>query len=562
MKMNPDVSIHLYSKFKPQKINLGSFNIYLNGMPILMGEKVLGYDWIRKIYDEFEHPHFKSDSALKLKEILENTTGSFSLIFRDGDDYIIASDVIRSYPLFYGVYKNKVFITDNLEEFQKENGSFKVDYKKLIEFCSSGSVFNKGTVYKDVYSIQAGEIVTIRNNNIISDRYFELKPKESVRYRNLPELDYIKEFDSILILIFSRLIENHPDVNRWIIPLSGGHDSRLVVNYLYRLGIKNVICFSYGTRNNEQSVISKKVAEALGYEWHFVEYTDTKWKVLHTSGVFTDYLSYSWNGVSTPHLQDFLAVYELKEKRILREGDIFIPGHTVVPEDAFNANTQKLETREEALEYVFSKNVLTNKILKDRSSVFTELQYMYDNSKTTPKNFMGYCDWQERQAKFISNSIKVYEFFGYKTLQPTWDREWIDIWMKIPAEKRVNRSLQFLMEERRGLVSQLMNIPYANDDHKESKFSLKSILKRGLPNYAIVLLLRLTRRGVVLNEGMNLVYAVGDVTVKNLLDPIEDFPDQVLSYYKDIMLRYTYQVDSNVLTVLYIVRRLLDGKRN
>ncbi len=560
MRMKQEVSsIHIYSKLNPKKINIGAFNTYISGLPLLMEKRGLGDDWIRKLNKELIHKHIKSDNVLK--DLLKSTTGSFSLIFWDGQDYILASDIIRSYPLFYGFHKDRVFITDNLDEFQKENGSFQIDNNKLVEFCSTGCVYNNGTVYQDVYSLQAGEIVTIRNNSIISERYFELIPKESIIFRNLSDLEYIKKFDNILMLIFSRLIGNHPDVNRWVIPLSGGHDSRLVVNYLYRLGIKNVVCFSYGTPKNEQSVISKQVAESLGYDWHFVEYTDEKWKALHTNGVFSNYISYAWNGVSTPHLQDFLAVYELKEKSIILEGDIFVPGHTVVPEGAFHANTQKLETREEALEYVFTRNILTNRVLKEGSSVYNELQLMYDKSNTSPKNFMGYCDWQERQSKFISNSIKVYEFFGFKTLQPMWDREWVDIWMKIPAERRVNRALQFLMEERGGLVSQLLHIPYADDDKKPGKFSLKSILKRVLPSFAIVLLLRLTRSCVVLDEAMNMPYAVGDVTVKKFLEPIEDFPEKVIYYYKNIMPRYTYQVESNMLTVLYIVRRLHDRVR-
>ena len=99
-----------------------------------------------------------------------------------------------------------------------------------------------------------GEIIKIRGNQVCSDRYFKFTPAEiPVKHDNLAE--FSKDLDKVLLSVFTRMIEQTPGVNRWIVPLSGGHDSRTIVNYLYKLGVKNVICYSYGTLNNEQSKI-------------------------------------------------------------------------------------------------------------------------------------------------------------------------------------------------------------------------------------------------------------------------------------------------------------------
>lgn len=52
-----------------------------------------------------------------------------------------------------------------------------------------------------------------------------------------------------------------------VLPLSGGHDTRLIAYCLKNLpggGDDNIITYSYGKVNNEEYALSEKVAEALG----------------------------------------------------------------------------------------------------------------------------------------------------------------------------------------------------------------------------------------------------------------------------------------------------------
>ena len=54
--------------------------------------------------------------------------------------------------------------------------------------------------------------------------------------------------------------------------------------------------------------------------------------------------------------------------------------------------------------------------------------------------FNGY----ERQAKFIVNSVRVYEFFGYAWRIPLWDRELIDFFLKVPLKYRMRYDDNYL----------------------------------------------------------------------------------------------------------------------
>ena len=48
-------------------------------------------------------------------------------------------------------------------------------------------------------------------------------------------------------------------------------------------------------------------------------------------------------------------------------------------------------------------------------------------------------DWQERQAKYIVNSVRVYEQFQLDWWMPLWDIEFVRFWESVPLELREGR---------------------------------------------------------------------------------------------------------------------------
>ncbi|WP_430809880.1 MULTISPECIES: asparagine synthase-related protein [unclassified Carboxylicivirga] len=552
---------YFYSKLKPQKITINNRIVYIQGNPMRANWDDGADKWIEDTIRSIKHSGTQIETCLI--ERLKVTTGLYLLIVISNNRIFLVSDAISSYPVFYGNFRNQFFITDNLEAFQKENGAFRIDINRFEEFLAYGNVLGNRTLYQGVYRVQSGELVSIDEKEMESHRHFIFRPSKKPDFYKKQD-DFISAFDKLFLSVFSRMVKNNPQVNNWLVPLSGGHDSRLVVNYLYRLGVKNVICFTYGIPNNTQAQISKQVAEALGYEWHFVEYTAEKWQALHSNGLFGEYIDYAFNGVSTPHIQDFLAIYELKQKGIFNSGDIFLPGHTVVTETetVFGNETLQLKNKESALTYVYSKILAMKRDLEDDSLMHDALSEMYDEANVEPRNFMAYCDWQERQSKYITNSVRAYEFFGFKNYQPMWDWEIFNFWMKMPVEKRVKRDPLYQLEKNGGLVEQLLEIPFASETKKSVKAALIKIVKRNIPESLLQRFLRLLKRKARLNEGLNQVFALSANSVKDMLEPIEDFPPNTQAYFIKFIDRYPYQVNPIILTTLYSIRRLLDKSKD
>jgi asparagine synthase (glutamine-hydrolysing) len=551
--MKQNGPIYLYSRSKPLEIKTGIFDVYFQGAPKLMKSTTGHADWIKRIIDPLTSNSLKFEVP-KLAD-LKYTSGLFSLIIRKEDELMLVADIIRSFPIIYGFHRNKLFVTDNLEEFQNENGLLEIDNDKLEEFIASGMVYGNRTVYKNVFGLQAGEIVTIRNNEISSERYFKYSPTlKPVFYENI--IEFTNSFDKVMLSVFSAMIDQNPNVHHWVVPLSGGHDSRLIVNYLYRLGVKNVICFTYGTPNNEQARISKMVADALDYEWHFVEYNANKWQSLHDQGLIDYYIRYAFNGVSNPCLQDFLAIFELKSKKIIDDGDIIIPGHTPIIASGINDTELDIRTKKEAIESIISNYFITSK-KQFKENIYNSIENIFSNSSQEPSNFQSFIFWQEHQSKYIANSLKTYEWFGLKSQLPFWAKRLVDFWLSLPISDRRNRKILVESKMQGILADELVEIPYAGVSIITRKSSIVSILKKLLPASIIIILLRITGRKSTLNEALNQIFALKAKSVKELLDPLSDFPDQIKPYYSELLHRFPYQVDPAFLTRLYTIRKVI-----
>lgn len=50
-------------------------------------------------------------------------------------------------------------------------------------------------------------------------------------------------------------------------------------------------------------------------------------------------------------------------------------------------------------------------------------------------------EWQERQANYMVNSVRVYEYWGYEWRIPLWDMELVQFWKSVPAHLRADRKL-------------------------------------------------------------------------------------------------------------------------
>jgi len=439
---------------------------------------------------------FRKDDLVNLVQYLDYhnllslaqvSNGFFTIIKKIRNEIIALTDRIRSMPVFYGKKGKDIYISDNPYWILINIGSGKIDLNSKREILALGYVTGPETIYEEIKQLQAGEIARVNSENqeINDERY----------YRYLYSIEHKEGFNVLLEKLdeavnntFSRLIKVL-DGRPAVIPLSGGYDSRLVATMMKKFKYDNVICFSYGKIGNLESRVSQEVAQNLGFRWEFIPYSNEDWYSWHRTKEMAEYIKFASSFSSVAHIQDWPAVWQLKKNRIISEDSVFIPGHSgdfiagSHITDIYNCygkikNKQKLINA--ILNYHYNLYKWPKRDLEIFKKKITDLLSDFNNDIfENLLNAFEFWDWQERQAKLIVNSVRVYEFWGYDWLIPLWDFELAGFFLKLPLEYRLNKVLYEFYIKREYEKTLRMNERLGYNKKKNSiKQILRSLVKR------------------------------------------------------------------------------------
>lgn len=375
----------------------------------------------------------------ELKECVKKLNGTWAFVWIDStDDFIcLAVDHIRSIQLLYkkDTESSVLSIFDDIANFTKENPQ-SFDESCLHEYLSSGYVYYNRTLYKDVFSLQAAEFVTFdKTGKPVSERYWRYIPNINKKITDSKE-NLLKKIDDVFCDSMKRLRESVGD-RRIVVPLSGGYDSRLIVNYLYKAGIKKVLCYTYGIPGNGESICSKEVASRLGYEWHFIETTPEKEQALRFDESFKDYYLYMANGTNRPCFQEYSALKSLKDQGIVSTEDIVVPGYYFDYLAGSHVESRIYRWNVCTETYIWENNFFPRHAVK--KSLNAIKRGFDEQSDLTHYQFCEGWSWQERLAKFIVNNVRCFEYLGFEWRLPVCDFELFKLWLSIPYKMRHER---------------------------------------------------------------------------------------------------------------------------
>lgn len=449
--------------------------------------------------DDIAEPIAKISSILKnnksdeLGTILNQLNGFFSVVIEKDNIVFATVDRVRSIPLFYGQVNNEVYISDDAEWIRQHVGDNEMDSFARKEFLFTGYVTGQETLFPNIKQLQAGEFLLARDNEsdlkLETYRYYRFLHDEPAEPINEEVL--LEELIAVSEKVVQRLIE-YANGRQIVVPLSGGYDSRLIVTLLRKFSYENVLTFSYGAPGNKESQISKIVSECLNYKWEFVQYSNTLWRQWWNTKERNDYQCWASNWTSVPIFQDWPSVWCLKQTGKLKQNAIFTPGHTGdvisgshIPQDinlTFKASLSDLyKALIDAHYCLMSWNcAVSNELDKwnERILCCTEAEIFEKGGDLV--NWFEKWEWQERQAKFIINSVRAYEFWGYDWYLPLWDRDFIIFWQGVPLHLRKKQILYIRMVKNlyERQCSSLGKISFLDDGEKSVDPSYLRILMK------------------------------------------------------------------------------------
>ncbi|MBD3404262.1 hypothetical protein GF420_15340 [candidate division GN15 bacterium] len=400
-----------------------------------------------------------SVSPDKLGDLLSATDGAFAIVVSDGDEIAAAVDRVRSFPLFYARGDGRLYLSDDPLWVAECRGAMEIDDLARIELQVAGFVTGAHTLMASVRQLQAGEKLHYDDHTgrLTVSRYFAFRHSET---DDRTDDDWCDAVDEMHRQVLGRLVEGL-DGRPVALPLSGGYDSRVVAWMLKRLGYDNVFCFTYGKRNNWESRVSRQVADQLGFRWVNLPDSYYAWRRFFGTDERARYYQFAGRIVSLPHMQDYLAVRQLREDKLISEDAVFVPGHSgdfVAGSHIPAAFDRDTITRRDLLDQVYREHFwLWARPLSELQDLFddrigSQLDDRDGFDRHAAADAYEYWDWQERQAKFICNSVRVYEFLGYEWRLPMWDELFMGLWQRVPFDKRLGRRLFFkYVRTREGL---------------------------------------------------------------------------------------------------------------
>ncbi|QBL09780.1 asparagine synthetase B family protein [Rheinheimera sp. D18] len=405
-----------------------------------------------------------------LKQQLKQLQGFFSIVVQYQQQVYLITDKVRSRPLFYCHTTSGWQVSDQPEQLFYNTGTkencYPTDKLAAEAFAHLGWTPGKLTLKQNVFQVQAAEVVSLNwlTGGYSSLRYYYFVPK------NLAIADNVikktanalhSELDKALTLAIERLVY-YAGGRQVVIPLSGGYDSRIIALYLSQMGYKNTLCFTFGRAGSPEANMSKAVAATLGLSWHYVPYTKSMWRTLLKQPDFNRYMDFCHHSVSVPNIQVFPALSELLKRGIIKPDAVLVPGHTGdfisgghIVENYANVNS--LDELTQAVikrHFVYSGNPLSEQLYQHLQQSLTELLAGSSPLNCPMFSLAETWNWQERQAKFIVNSNRYYDYLQLDWWMPLWDDALLAFWQQVPLEQRLGKKLwkQFIDQKMQALA--------------------------------------------------------------------------------------------------------------
>lgn len=356
-------------------------------------------------------------------------------------------DPIRSFPLFYSIDANGPVAGDDVQTLVRHLGAHGAAPRAAAEFRHLGFVTGAATLHPGIKQVQAGEHVALSAAGGFSARVTRFIGATGDDVTDPHEADEL--FHRALREAFIPLLESL-DGRQVVVPLSGGLDSRLIATLLKELGYENLVHFTYGTGPTRESRISADVASSLGQRWIFVPYDVGMMRAAWEKPAAADFVAAAYSGSALPHFQDWFALRHLRMNSLIDEDAVFLPGHTVVgnmhdegvldsPGEFTAAELRAVILRHHGVLRRDSTAALS-RMPEFMAGLDDHLALIgYDGSPEARLIALESWNLRERQTKYINNSMRTYEHFGYQWALPMLEEPVMHAWESLAPALRRNR---------------------------------------------------------------------------------------------------------------------------
>ena len=379
---------------------------------------------------------------------LDGLDGHFALVATGPDWAFAAVDPVRSLPLIWARDGDAVIVDHDGPRMAARLGLSvaDIDPDMAAAVALSGFTIGDATLYPAVRQLGPGEALVLTGGSAAVHRYHRWTPWLP---RAAAPADLMAPLRALNRQIIDTLIAS-ADGRPILVPLSAGLDSRFVASGLAAAGYRDVRCVAYGLAGNREAEISRMIAARLGLPWTFVPYTQARLRRVFAGADHSRYKAYSDSLTGMHFPQEYLLLTEMMKHHGLTTDTIivngqagdFIAGNHIPP--ALHqpaAAGDETARRHRVIDALLVKHYKSWAVLRTPARL-ARIARLLDAEITAlggmPADVAGdhgvyeYCEFQDRQSKYVLNGQRIYEYLGFDWRLPLWDRAYMDFWAAAP----------------------------------------------------------------------------------------------------------------------------------
>lgn len=400
----------------------------------------------------------------RLADTVRDLNGSFAFVIGQPDRPEVAGvDRLRSIPLFY-TWAPDGRVRVGPDAAALRSGPVTPDLADAACFLRCGYTFGPHTLHPEIQQVQAGSYVSLGQfGTIVEERYHRhVRCLRSDIHAGRSERTN-EALDRLSSEVGRRMVQVL-DGRQALVPLSGGYDSRYVVSMLAEQGYPDVQLVTYGTPDGIEARIARKVADAFGYPWTFVDYTASGLADHVRGEAFARYWRTAGNLCTLPHVQEPYALAELQRRGLIDRDAVAVPGFcgdflggSYLPSEVVAGRVDELLSGGLA-EHLIARVLYLRNRLEPRqwAGLRQRLSSSLSHSEVCPHTLSEFVAeanaWvaEHRVARYVINALRAYETAGIDWYLPLWDTELVDCWYRAPVSDLVRKQRYngYLLEHR------------------------------------------------------------------------------------------------------------------
>ncbi|WP_026972290.1 asparagine synthase-related protein [Aliagarivorans marinus] len=344
--------------------------------------------------------------------------------------------LVREQPLFFNVTSGVLSIHDS----PTVEPSSTLDDVSALNWLTFGYATFDRTLFNNTKSIPA-------SHKLVGQLNSELRIEPEYVYnshaerRGATRTELVSSFMDASEKVFDSLIKASQN-KTIILPLSGGYDSRFIAAMLKKGGFSNVKCFAWGRPANEDISISQHIAQKLGYQWQYIDYSTQAWQQVLDNDTYPRLLDMTSGNTCISGVASLPFLEYLEQQDIT--GSVMVFGHSggFIGGGHLPKSLNDNSSTDDVVSAIFNRHCLYKggDISPVRDELTAQVNYL---AKHLDKPYRAFEVWDlmERQAKFIVNTNRYYENMQLPWSMPLWDSRLCDFWATVPPKHKHGLSL-------------------------------------------------------------------------------------------------------------------------